>query len=91
MFGSLFVVESLDEYEADPERYLASHPLKVQDELLKNRRPRREWKADDLEADLGRQSSGRSFEVGRQMFQVANCIAWESPMSTTVVELSAGP
>jgi putative heme-binding domain-containing protein len=73
MFGALYVVNDLEAYETDPEKYLASRPLKIVDELLKNRRPRVEWKLEDLEADVGQLASGRSFDVGRQMFQVASC------------------
>ncbi len=43
------------------------------DELLKNHRPRVEWKFEDLEADVTQLAGGRSFDVGRQMFQVASC------------------
>jgi hypothetical protein len=35
MYGALYVVEDLDEYLADPEAYLAAHPLPIEDELLK--------------------------------------------------------
>ena len=53
MYGALYVVEDLDEYLADPEGYLAKHPLPIADELLKFNRPRKEWKFDDL-ASVGR-------------------------------------
>ena len=39
MYGALYVVEDLDEYLADPEGYLAKHPLPIEDELLKFNRP----------------------------------------------------
>jgi putative heme-binding domain-containing protein len=74
MYGALYVVEDLEEYLGDPEGYLAKNPLKIADELLKFNRPRKEWKYDDLVpavADLG----GRSFSNGKQMFQVATCVA----------------
>ena len=35
MYGALYVVEDLDEYQADPEAYLAAHPLPIKDDLLK--------------------------------------------------------
>ena len=34
-----------DGYLADPEGYLAAHPLEARDELLKEHRPRTEWKS----------------------------------------------
>jgi putative heme-binding domain-containing protein len=74
MFGALYVVEDLDEYQADPEGYLAKHPLPIADDLLKNNRPRKEWKLDDLAAAVAK-LEGRSFTNGRQMFQVATCVA----------------
>ena len=42
MYGALYVVEDLDAYEANPETYLAAHPLTIKDDLLKDRRPRTE-------------------------------------------------
>jgi len=75
MYGALYVVEDLDAYLENPEAYLASHALPIRDALLKDRRPRTEWKFDDLSvavADLGR---GRSYSSGKQMFQVATCVA----------------
>ena len=50
MYGALYVVDDLDDYLADPEAYLAKHPLPITDELLKFNRPRKEWKFDDLAA-----------------------------------------
>jgi putative heme-binding domain-containing protein len=75
MYGALYVVEDLEEYRADPEAYLARHPLPVADELLKSTRPRKEWKFEDLASAVGQLDHGRSFGNGRQMFQVANCVA----------------
>ncbi|HKB40562.1 MAG TPA: c-type cytochrome, partial [Gemmataceae bacterium] len=74
MFGALYVVEDLDEYLADAEGYLAKHPLTISDELLKFNRPRKEWKFEELSPAVESLAS-RSFVNGRQMFQVANCIA----------------
>jgi putative heme-binding domain-containing protein len=76
MYGALYVVDDLEAYQADPESYLARHPLPVADDLLKFNRPRTEWKFEDLSgavASLG--SGGRSFGTGKQMFQVATCVA----------------
>jgi putative heme-binding domain-containing protein len=75
MFGALYVVEDLDEYRADPEGYLAAHPLPVRDELLKFNRPRKEWLFAELEPAVPEATKGRSFANGKQMFTVANCIA----------------
>ncbi|REK11160.1 MAG: dehydrogenase [Planctomycetota bacterium] len=75
MYGALYVVEDLDAYLEDPEAYLASHPLEVKDELLKDRRPRTEWKFDDLASAVGTLEHGRSFGNGKQLFEVAGCVA----------------
>jgi putative heme-binding domain-containing protein len=75
MFGALYVVEDLDEYRADPEGYLAAHPLPVKDDLLKFNRPRKEWLFAELEPAVPEAAKGRSFANGKQMFQMANCIA----------------
>jgi putative heme-binding domain-containing protein len=75
MYGAMYVVEDLDEYLADPEAYLARHPLPPADELLKFNRPRKEWKFEDLAAAVEQLDSGRSFSNGKQMFQVASCVA----------------
>jgi putative heme-binding domain-containing protein len=74
MYGSLYVVADLDGYLADPEGYLARNPLPPVDELLKFNRPRKEWTLSELTpATVG--LSGRSFANGKQMFQVASCVA----------------
>jgi putative heme-binding domain-containing protein len=75
MYGALYVVEDLDEYLADPESYLAGHPLPVADELLKFNRPRKEWKLEDFAGAVEPLEPGRSFANGKQIFQVANCVA----------------
>ena len=75
MFGALYVVEDLDEYLADPESYLAKHPLPIADELIKFNRPRKEWKLEDLASGVESLDHGRSFGNGKQIFQVANCVA----------------
>lgn len=74
MYGALYVVERLDEYLANPEAYIASRALAPVDPLLKWNRPRKEWKVEDI-APAAASLSGRSFAAGKQMFQVANCIA----------------
>jgi putative heme-binding domain-containing protein len=74
MYGALYVVEDLDGYLANPEAYLASHALPIKDELLKDRRPRTEWKFEDV-ADGVKELSGRSFNAGKHLFTVASCVA----------------
>jgi putative heme-binding domain-containing protein len=74
MYGAMYVVTDLDEYLADPEGYLAKNPLPPADELLKFNRPRKEWKLEELASSV-EHLSGRSFSNGKQMFQVASCVA----------------
>ena len=75
MYGALYVVEDLDGYLADPEGYLAAHPIPVADELLKSSRPRTEWTFDDLAPSIAilEAEAGRSFQNGRQLFQLNSC------------------
>ena len=75
MYGALYVVEDLDAYEANPEAYLAVAKLPIKDDLLKDRRPRTEWKFEDLATDIGHLEGGRSFATAKQMFTVASCVA----------------
>jgi len=75
MYGALYVVADLDEYEANLEAYLAANPLPIKDALLKDRRPRTEWKYDELAPALAELSQGRSHAGGKQMFTVASCVA----------------
>jgi len=75
MYGALYVVEDLDAYLENPESYLAAHPLEIKDALLKDRRPRVEWKFDDLAAGVSELTNGRSYGNGKQIFQVASCVA----------------
>jgi putative heme-binding domain-containing protein len=75
MHGALYVVEDLDDYLADPEGYLVRRPLPIADELLKFNRPRKEWTLTELSPAVEPLPAGRSFANGKQMFQVAACIA----------------
>jgi putative heme-binding domain-containing protein len=75
MYGALYVVEDLDEYLADPEGYLAQHPLPIADELLKFVRPRKEWKLEELASSVEGLKEGRSFSNGKQVFQAASCVS----------------
>ena len=74
MYGALYVVESLDEYQANPAAYLAAKPLAMKDELLQTIGRNTEWKYDDLIADVKKLEHGRSFDVGRNLFKAANCV-----------------
>jgi putative heme-binding domain-containing protein len=74
MHGAMYVVDDLEECLANPEVYLARHPLPIADELLKFNRPRHEWRFEDLAAAVERMDQ-RSYGNGKQMFQVASCIA----------------
>jgi putative heme-binding domain-containing protein len=75
MFGALYVVEDLEAYLADPEAYLAAHPLPIRDPLLRDRRPRTRWTLEDLEGDILAMEKGRSFAHGRELFRTASCVA----------------
>jgi len=74
MFGALYVVDNLDAYLENPEAYLAANSLPIKDELLKDRRPRTEWKLEDLALLVDELKAGRSYGNGKQIFQVANCV-----------------
>lgn len=73
MYGSLLVVESLDEYLADPEHYLAHHDLPIKDDLLKVVRTSKEWKLEDLAESL-QELHGRSLANAKQVFQIGACV-----------------
>ncbi len=75
MHGALYVVEDLESYQANPEAYLAKNPLPIKDALLKDRRPRTEWKFEDLASAVEQMKSGRSYGNGKQMFTVAACVS----------------
>ncbi|HZN34734.1 MAG TPA: HEAT repeat domain-containing protein, partial [Pirellulaceae bacterium] len=75
MHGALYVVNDLDAYEANPEAYLAANAIPIKDELLKDRRPRTEWKLEDLADAVSHLESGRSFANAKQMFTAASCVA----------------
>lgn len=75
MYGALYVVENMEDYLADPESYLAAHPLPIHDDLLKFNRPRKEWNFEDLASSLAGLAEDRSFGNAKQMFQVATCVS----------------
>ena len=84
MYGALYVVADLDEYLANPEAYLVANKVEAIDALLKDRRPRTEWKLEDL-ADVvatlsdhhahgDHQHAAPNYGNGKQLFTVANCV-----------------
>ena len=75
MYGALYVVENLAEYQADPSAYLAAHKLPIQDELLKLVGQSHEWQVDELLESAKSLGHDRSFEVGLNAFKVAGCVA----------------
>ena len=75
MFGALYVVANLEEYNRAPDQYLAANALQVKDDLLKSIGRNTEWKFDDLVASTKKLPAGRSFEVGKKLFNDANCVA----------------
>ena len=75
MYGALYVVANLQQYQADPVAYMAANPLPLKDELLKSNTRGQEWKYEDLVSDVKPLPPGRSFNVGRELFKVANCVA----------------
>ena len=72
MHGALYVVASLEDYQANPEAYLAKNPPLIKDELLKFNRPRTEWKNEELAPALA-MLHDRNFASGKQLFTVASC------------------
>jgi len=74
MYGSLYVVEDPEACLANPDGYISSQKLEIKDPLLKDRRPRTEWKVEDLAQAVG-ELSGRNFGNGKQMFKVSTCVA----------------
>lgn len=74
MYGALYVVDSLDAYQSDPEGYLTANPLPIRDEMLTLNTRDHEWKFEELESELSQLAMGRSFEVGKELFKVANCV-----------------
>jgi putative heme-binding domain-containing protein len=73
MYGALYVVKNLEEYQANPAAYLASANLEVKDDLLKMSSRSHQWTYDELTGELEQLKHGRSFEVGKELFKVASC------------------
>ncbi len=74
MYSALYVVNDLDAYLENTEAYLASAKLEIKDDLLKDRRPRTDWKLDDLVNDVKTLSSDRNLANGKHLFTVATCV-----------------
>ena len=75
MYGALYVVEDLQEYQSSPAEYLAAHPLEMKDELLKFIGRNTDWKFEQLVEHVSPLPHGRSFDVGKNLFKFANCVA----------------
>ncbi len=73
MYGALYVVADIEQYNLDPEKYLANNKLEFKDDLLKLSSRGREWKVEELLADVNPLPMGRNYEVGRELFKVASC------------------
>ena len=70
----MHVVADWNAYLDDPAAYLAQHPLPAADPMLASRRPRTEWALADLQPVVRAIAPPKSFDNGRRMFQVANCV-----------------
>jgi putative heme-binding domain-containing protein len=75
MFGAMYVVASLDDYLASPDTYLADNALPIKDSLLSMTGRNHEWTIAELSPGIKSLKHGRAFEVGQQLFKVANCVA----------------
>ena len=75
MFGAMYVVTSLEDYLASPDTYLADNTLPIKDSLLSMTGRNHAWTIAELSQGVKSLKHGRAFEVGQQLFQVANCVA----------------
>ncbi len=75
MYGTLYVVANIEAYRADPKAYLAKANLPLKDELLKLNTRSHQWKFAELQSSVNPLPEGRSWDVGRELFKVATCIA----------------
>jgi hypothetical protein len=71
MYGALYVVPSFEQYQAQPDAYLAGLALPIKDTLLEQNTRGQQWTYDDLFADV-KMPMGRSHEVGKASFKAAN-------------------
>lgn len=75
MFGAMHVVEDVQQYQADPQAYLAANNLEAKDELLVYLDRNTDWKFSDLAGDVSHLAHrGNSFDVGQKLFSVASCV-----------------
>ena len=63
MYAALYVVENLDEYQADPDAFFTKYEASIKDELLTLIGKDREWKLDDLIDSVKPLSRPRSFDA----------------------------
>lgn len=75
MHMALYVVADLDAYSANPEQYLSARPLPIHDPLLKDRRPRTEWRFEELAEAVASMKEGRNYANGKRLFEAASCSA----------------
>ncbi len=75
MYGALYVVKDVKAYYANPEEYLKKNNIQIKDELLNYSTKGQEWAFEDLAESIQKLKHGRSFDVGKRAFKVANCIA----------------
>ncbi len=73
MYGALYVVNNVEEYQLNPGKYLTANPLVVKDAMLEMNSRNREWKFDELIGDIRKLPMGRSFDVGQELFKIASC------------------
>ena len=75
MYAALYVVESLEDYDADPKAFFTKHDGMVKDELLADIGKERDWKLDELIDSVKPLEGPRSFDVGHNAFTVSSCVA----------------
>jgi len=75
MFGAMYVVSDVTAYNEDPDGYLASEGISIQDALLEFNREPTDWTYSDLAHLPDQLVDGASFDRGYQLFSVANCVA----------------
>ena len=73
MYGALYVVKSLEEYQINPAKYLAENPIEIKDPMLNMVNRNKDWKYEELVADIQKLPMGRNWAVGKELFKVATC------------------
>ncbi len=74
MYATLYVVDDVNEFQADPTAYATKTNLVVKDALLKVSTQGHAWTIEELAPEV-KTLAKRSFEVGKSAFKVANCVA----------------